>query len=158
MHVRILSAQLALRSTSRVHLLLSAVTRLCVQMASSTDQQQQNGAPEHFGNGAAEHVPIVEVAFAHGKWWSIPEGMSRQLYAQCVNQQDAGYTWDWGEGGRRGSWTPDGEETRINRYVIDFTNFVQTDVDNQRKRSINIVWVRPQDVQARFTGELPSSP
>ena len=90
MHVRILSAKLALRSTSRVHLLLSAVTRLCAQMASSTDQQQQNGDPEHFGSGAAEHVPIIEVAFAHGKWWSIPEDMSRQLYAQFVNQQDAG--------------------------------------------------------------------
>ena len=49
----------------------------------------------------------------------------------------------------------DGEETKINRYVIDFVNMVQTNLDNQRKRSVRIVWVRPQDVQARFTGELP---
>ena len=29
---------------------------------------------------------------------------------------------------------------------------VQTNIDNQRKRSVRIVWVRPQDVQPRFTG------
>ena len=70
--------------------------------------------------------------------------------------QDACYVWDWGEGGRCGSWAPDGEETKINRYSIDFVSFVQTNIDNNRKRSIRIVWVRPQDAQARFTGEKPS--
>ena len=83
-------------------------------------------------NGAAEHVrmnpdlvPIVEVAFWYDKWWSIPQDMSRQLYERYVAGEDAGYTWDWGEGGRRGSWAPDGEETRINRYTIDFVAMVQ---------------------------------
>ena len=129
---------------------------LTEQMASSgasDEQMASSGASEHaFWNGL---VPIVEVAFAHGKWWSRPEGMSQQLYEQYVGQQDACYTWDWGEGGRCGSWAPDGEETKINRYSIDFVNFVQTNIDNNRKRSIRIVWVRPQDVQARFTGEKP---
>ena len=100
---------------------------LTEQMASSgasDEQMASSGASEHaFWNGL---VPIVEVAFAHGKWWSIPEDMSRQLYEQYVGQQDACYTWDWGEGGRCGSWAPDGEETKINRYSIDFVNFVQT--------------------------------
>ena len=85
-------------------------------MASGTAQQQQIGAAEHFGVGATEHVPIVEVAFGYGKWWSIPQDMSSQLYEQYVNNQDACYTWDWGEGGRDGSWAPDGERTSINRY------------------------------------------
>ena len=125
-------------------------------MASGTAQQQQSGAAEHSGIGATEHAPIVEVAFGYGKWWSIPQNMSSQLYEQYVNNQDAGYTWDWGEGGRHGSWAPDGEQTSINRYMIDFVNCVQTNLDNQRKRSIRVVWVRPQDVEARFTGQLPS--
>ena len=102
-------------------------------MAGSAEQQQPN-------------VPIVEVAFSYGKWWSIPQEMSAQLYDKYVNGQDAGYTWDWGEGGRAGSWKPDGEETTINRYVIDFATGVQTNLDNQRKRSIRLIWVPPQDV------------
>ena len=113
------------------------------------------GATKHIP-GATEHVPIVEVAFANGKWWSIPQEMSSQLYEKYVQDQDAVYTWDWGECGRIGYWTPDGEETNINRYKIDFLNCVQENLDNQRKRSIRVVWVRPQDVEARFTGQLPS--
>ena len=81
--------------------------------------------------------------------------MSSQLYDRYVNNKYASYTWDWGEGGRHGSWAPDGEQTSINRYMIDFVNCVQTNLDNQRKRSIRVVWVRPQDVEARFTGQLP---
>ena len=126
------------------------------QMASSgasDEQMASSGASEHaLWNGL---VPIVEVAFAHDKWWSMPEDLSRQLYEKYVGQQDASYVWDWGEGGRGGSWAPDGEETKINRYSIDFVNFVQTNIDNNRKRSIRIVWVRPQDAQAHFTGEKP---
>ena len=55
-------------------------------------QQQKRGAPEHFGNGATERitVPIVEVAFGYGKWWSIPQEMSAQLYEKHANGQDAG--------------------------------------------------------------------
>ena len=122
-------------------------------------KQQKRGAPEHFGIGAEEHmkVPIVEVAFGHGKWWSIPQEMSAEIYDKYVNGQDAGYTWDWGEGGRAGSWKPDGDETTINRYVIDFATGVQTNLDNQRKRSIRIIWVRPQDVVPQFTGQLPTA-
>ena len=129
-------------------------------MASGGAQQQQRGALEHLGIGATEHmtVPIVEVAFGHGKWWSIPQEMFAQLYEKYANDQDAGYTWDWGEGRRDGSWAPNGEQTSINRYIIDFVNCVQTNVDNQRKRSIRIIWVRPQDVEPHFTGQLAETP
>ena len=59
-------------------------------------QQQKRGAPEHVGNGATERmtVPIVEVAFEYGKWWSIPPGMFAQRYEKDANGEDAGYTWD----------------------------------------------------------------
>ena len=128
---------------------------------STTAPESISGATEHTApesiSGATEHmkVPIVEVAFRNGTWWSIPQEISAQLYDKYINGEDAGYTWDWGEGGRVGSWKPDGEDTSINRYVIDFATGVQTNIDNQRKRSIRIIWVRPQDVVPQFTGQLP---
>ena len=61
-----------------------------------------------------------------------------------------------GLGRRRTYWRPNGEQTRLNRYTIDFTNNVQTNIDNGRRRSIRIIWVRPQDVEAQFRGELPA--
>ena len=67
------------------------------------------------------------------------------------------YTYDWGEGGRTGSWSPGGESTHINCYRIDFVARVQTNLDNQRKRSIRIVWVRPQDVTPQHSGQLPTT-
>ena len=100
-------------------------------------------------------VPIVEVAFAHGKWWAMPQDLSATLYQEYESGRDAVYTWNWGEDGRAGSWTPNGERTSINRYVIDFAAGVQTNIDNQRKRSIRLIWVRPQDVVPQFTGEVP---
>ena len=105
---------------------------------------------------AEEHtVPIIEVAYTYDRWWSLPPAESAKLYAFKVNDQDGSYVWDWGEDGRIGSWRPNGENTHINRYKVDFINNVQTNLDNGRKRSIRIVWVRPQDLEAEFTGELP---
>ena len=117
--------------------------------------QPQGAAPEHFGREG--QVPIIEVAFKHDKWWSIPQFLSAQLYHKHVNNEDAVHAWDWGEDGRTGSWTNDGEETKISRYHVNFTTSVQTNLDNQRKRSIRIIWVRAQDVLPQFTGQLPTT-
>ena len=79
----------------------------CIQMAGSTAQQQQSGRElwmqEDFGigttkhaPGATEHAPIVEVAFANGKWWSIPQEMSSQLYATQL-ARDPQFSVPWGE-------------------------------------------------------------
>ena len=94
-------------------------------------------------------VPILEVAFQHGQWWALPQEIS-------ASGQNAIYTWDWGAGGRAGSFTLNGERTSITRYKIDFAAWTQTNMDNQRKRSIRLVLVRPQDVVANFTGQLPA--
>ena len=66
--------------------------------------------------GGAEQsaVPIFEVAFKKGMWWSIPADMSQRMYENFKNNEDAGYTWDWGNP-RYGSWAPEGEQTSINR-------------------------------------------
>ena len=91
-------------------------------------------------------VPIVEVAFGDGKWWSIPPDTSAKLCEHFRNNEDARYTWDWG----------DGKETRLNRYTIDFVNRVQTNQDSGRKRSIRIVWARLEDINPVFTSSKTS--
>ena len=72
-------------------------------------------------NGAQPgKVPIIEVAFNNGMWWSIPSEMSQALYEKHLQgEQDIVYTWDWGEN-RTGSWVHDNQDTSINRYLLDF--------------------------------------
>ncbi len=45
-----------------------------------------------------------------------------------------------GTGGMRvrGAWQSDGEETSINRYMIDFEAWEQRDLDNDRRRSVRL--------------------
>ena len=99
-------------------------------------------------------IPIFEVAFRNGMWWSLPEEMSKQLYGKFTAGLDAGYTWDWGDS-RSGSWKPDDEDTSINRYVLDFVTWEQRNIDNNRRRSVRLVWVRRQDVTPGWTGQIP---
>ena len=99
-------------------------------------------------------VPIVEVAYRTGQWWAMPQDISQMILEKMRNGEDAGYTFDWGAQGRQGSWQPDGEETKINRYVIDFGSMTQTNIDNNRKRSIRIVYIKREDIEARFAGTI----
>ncbi len=99
-------------------------------------------------------IPIFEVAFRHGMWWSIPAEMSQEIYHKYTNQENAVYTWDWGDA-RAGSWQPDGEETSINRYMIDFEAWEQRNLDNDRRRSVRLVWVTAEMVDPKWTGQQP---
>ena len=99
-------------------------------------------------------VPIIQVAFQNGMWWSIPWEMSQALYEKHLQGENAGYTWDWGEH-RTGSWVHDGEETSISRYVIDFDVMQQKNIDNGRLRTIRVAGVDPADVAPRWTGQIP---
>ena len=101
-----------------------------------------------------KQIPIFEVAFGHGMWWSIPAEMSQQIYHKYTNNEDAVYTWDWGDA-RAGSWQPDGEETSINRYMIDFQAWEQRNIDNGRRRSVRLVWVTAVSVDPKWTGQKP---
>ena len=66
--------------------------------------------------------------------------MSERIYDKNVAGETAVYTLDWVPGGRLGSWAPDGDNTSINRYIVDFETMVQTNMDNGRKRSARIVY------------------
>ena len=57
-------------------------------------------------------IPIFEVAFPKGMWWSIPAEMSKALYQKYTNNEDACYTWDWGDT-RSGAWRPDGDQCAL---------------------------------------------
>ena len=79
-------------------------------------------------------VPIFEVAFKNGMWWSIPADTSQRLYEHYKNAytsqrlsqtQDIVYTRDWGN----------------SRYVIDFITWEQRNLDNDRRRPVRLKWV-----------------
>ena len=112
--------------------------------------------PSEYSSAVKPAVPIFEVAFKNGMWWSIPADISQQMYEKYENNEDVGYTWDWGDS-PYGSWQPDGEQTSINRYVIDFTTWEQRNVDNDRRRSVRLVWVAAERVDPKWTGEIPDT-
>ena len=87
-------------------------------------------------------VPILEVAFKNGMWWSMSAAMSQLIYEKYINNENVGYTWDWGSS-RVGSWQLHGEETSYNRYMIDFQTWEQRNIDNDRRRSVRGVWADP---------------
>ena len=105
-------------------------------------------------NDADRRVAVVEVAFRNGMWWSMPQWMSEPILARMRDgDEGVSFVWDW-EDTRIGSFRLDDQETRISRYVINFTTMTQTNSDNQRTRSIRIAYVSADAQVARFTGEL----
>ena len=110
-------------------------------------------ATEHAGK-----VPVIEIAFKKGMWWALPQETSQALYDRYLaNEINIGYTWDWGDA-RSGSWKPNDEETSISRYLLDFEAGLQKNIDNNRHRSMRVVWVNPSSTVARWTGEIPEEP
>ena len=99
-------------------------------------------------------VPLIEVGYGGEFWWQVPFEKSQEMLELMRRGQNAGYHYDWGDA-RDGSYRPEGERTSINRYEVDWASMTQTNVDNDRKRSIRIVYVRGQDLTARDTGYLP---
>ena len=86
-------------------------------------------------------------------WWSLPAGISRAIHEASEKNEDYGYAWDWGEG-RTGSFVDDGAKTTLNNYTMDLQAMEQTNVDNGRRRSVRIVWIRPEDQAPQWTGEI----
>ena len=105
--------------------------------------------------GQPGKIPIIEVAYKKDMWWSMPQELSQALYTKHLEGETGiGYTWDWGNQ-RTGSWAPDGEETTINRYVIDFVTMEQKNIDSGYRRTIRIAWIDPgADMTPRWTGQI----
>ena len=133
---------------------LNGGSDLAMDLEAMDLEAPQGTATEHSEEGRPLRIPIIEVALSKGIWWSIPRKMSAQLFANFEAGQDAGYTWDWGDS-REGSWKPDGEETSINRYMIDFVRKQQKNIDNGRMRTIRLIWILEEDATPQWTGQIP---
>ena len=96
-------------------------------------------------------MPIIEVAYRNDMWWSIPSGTSHALYQKHLEGENASYVWVWDY--RDGSFVMDEQTTPISRYVIDFDEKLQTNLDNGRRRTIRIVWIDQDDEEPRYTGQ-----
>ena len=101
-------------------------------------------------------VPIFEVAFNNDMWWSMPADLSQELYDKYEDGQPVFYWCDWTKS-RYGSFEIDGEPTSINRYQIDFNTWEQRNLDNDRRRSVRLVWVPADKVNPIWTGEIPDT-
>ena len=82
-------------------------------------------------------VLIVQVAFDHFMWWSIPSHTSHDLHQKHLQGEVAAYE-------------KDGVE-----YVFDFAEKVVTNVTNQRRHSIRLVRINQGDEHAHWAGEKP---
>ena len=122
----------------------------CTDLGLVTDVEMASG-------GDRKTYPILEVAFPNDMWWSVPSWLSQDIYAQYALGNDVGYTWDWGDK-RNGSYVnPEGYTTTINRYTIDFTAMLQTNIDNNRKRSVRWIWICEDDVAPAWSGQIKRS-
>ena len=84
-----------------------------------------------------DFAPILEVAFGNGMYWSMPSGLSAQLYKEMVKPGvktwELAYSWDWGV---------DGEAPSNNMYIIDVETMTQRNLNTQCQRDLRIVWVK----------------
>ena len=95
----------------------------------------------NLGTLPSENQLQWEVDFNTGMWWAMPHDLSDPILDQWINgAQQVSFVWDWEET-RRGSYRPDGAETSLNRYIIDFDIMRQRNLDNDRTRIVKAVCV-----------------
>ena len=91
-------------------------------------------------------VPLLQweihVEFNNCMWCAMPHDLSEPMLNEWKKGcTEVSYVWDWGQT-RKGSYTtPDGEETSLNRYIINFETMKQRNSDNGRLRTVKIVAV-----------------
>ena len=96
------------------------------------------GTDHGVGTGATWEI---HVEFNNGMWWAMPHDLSDGILNQWLNgAQQVSFVWNWEET-RRGSYRPDGAETSVNRYIIDFDIMQQRNIDNGRTRKVQVVGV-----------------
>ena len=83
----------------------------------------------------------IHVEFNKGMWWAMPHELSDSILQQWTRGTDqVSVIWDW-KTTRAGSYRLNGEETSINRYIIDFDTMYQRNIDNGRTRKVKVVCV-----------------
>ncbi len=83
----------------------------------------------------------IHVDFNNGMWWAMPHELSDGILNQYNNgAQQVSFVWSW-DGTRWGSYQPDGADTSLSRYSIDFDTMHQRNIDNGRTRKVKVVCV-----------------
>ena len=83
----------------------------------------------------------IHVEFNNDMWWAMPHDLSEAILHQWTHgAQRVSYVWDW-EDTRTGSYKPNGADTSINRYIIDFDTMHQRNLDSNRSRKVKVVCV-----------------
>ena len=83
----------------------------------------------------------IHVDFNNDMWWAMPHELSDSILEKWTNgAQQVSFIWDW-QATRKGSYQPNGADTSINRYIIDFETMHQRNVDNDRTRKVKVVCV-----------------
>ena len=83
----------------------------------------------------------IHVSFDNDMWWAMPHELSDSILQQWHHgAQQVSFIWDW-KAARKGSYQPDGAETSISRYIIDFDTMQQRNSDNNRIRKVRVVGV-----------------
>ena len=83
----------------------------------------------------------ILVEFNNNMWWAMPHELSDSILGQWTNgARQVSFIWDW-QATRKGSYQPNGAETSINRYIIDFDTMHQHNIDNDRTRKVKVVCV-----------------
>ena len=84
----------------------------------------------------------ILVSFPNGMWWTMPQELSDPILEQWTHgAQEVVFNWDWNDAAskRPGSWKPNGAETSISRYIINFDTMEQRNLDNNRMRKVKVV-------------------
>jgi hypothetical protein len=83
----------------------------------------------------------IHVDFNNDMWWAMPHELSDSILEKWTNgAQQVSFIWDW-QATRKGSYQPNGADTSINRYIIDFDTMHQRNLDNDRTRKVKVVCV-----------------
>ena len=81
----------------------------------------------------------ILVSFNNDMWWAMPHELSDPILEQWNRgAQQVSFIWDW-KTLRKGSYQPDGEETSISRYIINFDTMSQRNLDSRRVRRVKVV-------------------
>ena len=85
----------------------------------------------------------IHVEFNNDMWWTMPHELSDSILEQWTPAaRQVSFTWDW-QATRKGSYKPNGTDTSISRYIIDFDTMHQRNIDNDRTRKVKVVCVLP---------------
>ena len=83
----------------------------------------------------------IHVEFNNDMWWAMPHELSDSILEQWTPEtQQVSFIWDW-QTTRKGSYKPNGTDTSISRYIIDFDTMHQRNIDNDRTRRVKVVCV-----------------